>query len=59
MFGVSEPVIQIQGQDKLLVELPGVTNVQQAIEMIGQTPFLEFSEQRPEEETKKIEEKLN
>lgn len=58
LFGVSEPVIQIQGEDKLLIELPGVTNVQQAIEMIGQTPFLEFLEQREEEETKKIEEKI-
>src|SRR3989344_4821373 len=24
LFGVSEPVVQIQGQDRLLVELPGV-----------------------------------
>jgi len=54
MFGVSEPVVQIQGKDRLMVELPGVTDVQQAIEMIGQTPYLEFAEQRPEEETKKI-----
>lgn len=44
MFGVSEPVVQIQGQDRLLVELPGVKNVQQAIQMIGQTPYLEFAE---------------
>lgn len=57
-YGVSEPVIQIQGRDRLVVELPGVTDVQQAIEMIGQTPYLEFSETRPEEETKQIEEKL-
>src|SRR3989339_650461 len=54
MFGVSEPVIEIQGQDKLVVELPGVTNVSQAIEMIGQTPYLEFDEQRTEEESQKI-----
>ncbi len=53
-FGVSEPVVQIQGTDRLLVELPGVTNVQQAIQMIGQTPYLEFGEQRTEEETKTI-----
>jgi protein-export membrane protein SecD len=58
MFGVSEPVIQIQGQDKLLVELPGVTNVEQAIQMIGQTPYLEFDEQRTEAETKQITDKL-
>ena len=37
MFGVSEPVVQIQGTDRLLVELPGVTDVKQAIQMIGQS----------------------
>jgi len=44
MFGVSEPVVQIQGTDRLVVELPGVTDVQQAIQMIGETPYLEFDE---------------
>ncbi len=58
MFGVSEPVVQIQGQDRLLVELPGVTNVSQAIQMIGQTPYLEFDEQRTEAETKTITDKI-
>ncbi|MFH1968207.1 MAG: protein translocase subunit SecD [bacterium] len=58
LFGVSEPVVQIQGQDRLLVELPGVTDVKQAIEMIGQTPYLEFNEQRTEEETQQILDKL-
>jgi protein-export membrane protein SecD len=54
MFGVSEPIVQIQGQNRLLVELPGVTDVQQAIQMIGQTPFLEFDEQRTQQETQQI-----
>ena len=58
MFGVSEPVVQIQGQDRLSVELPGVTNVQQAIQMIGQTPYLEFDEQRTEAETQQILDKM-
>lgn len=58
MFGVSEPVVQIQGQDRLLVELPGVTNVQQAIQMIGQTPYLEFDEERTADETKQIQDKI-
>ena len=58
MFGVSEPVVQIQGQDRLLVELPGVTDVQQAIQMIGQTPYLEFDEQRTADETKAITDKV-
>ncbi len=58
LFGVSEPVVQVQGQDRLVVELPGVTNVQQAIQMIGQTPYLEFDEQRTADETKQITDKI-
>ncbi len=58
MFGVSEPVVQIQGTDRLLVELPGVTNVQQAIQMIGETPYLEFDEQRTADEAKVITDKI-
>jgi len=54
MFGVSEPVVEIQGQDRLLVELPGVTNVQQAIQMIGETPYLEFDEERTATDTQQI-----
>jgi protein-export membrane protein SecD len=41
-FGVSEPLVQIEGQDKILVELPGIKNVDDAIKQIGQTPFVEF-----------------
>jgi preprotein translocase subunit SecD len=58
MFGVSEPVVEIQGQDRLAVQLPGVTNVQQAIQMIGQTPYLEFDEERTAAETKTITDKI-
>jgi protein-export membrane protein SecD len=54
LFGVSEPTVQIQGNDRLLVELPGVTDVQEAIQMIGETPYLEFLEMRTEEETEEI-----
>jgi len=54
IFGVSEPVIQIQGQDRLMVELPGVTDVKKAIQMIGETPYLEFDEQREQADTDKI-----
>lgn len=57
LFGVQEPVIQIQessGHYRLIVELAGIKDVSEAIKMIGQTPFLEFKEQRTEEEAKKI-----
>ena len=41
-FGVSEPLVEVQGGDQLIVELPGVTDINQAIANIGQTPVLEF-----------------
>ncbi len=48
-FGVGEPVVQIEqggalggGGHRLIVELPGVTDTQQAIDLIGKTPTLEF-----------------
>src|SRR3989344_1756800 len=58
LFGVSEPVVQIQGKDRLIVELPGISNVQEAIEMIGQTPYLEFLEAREEVQTQQILDKI-
>ncbi len=51
MFGVGEPIVQIErggvlgsqdAQQKLIVELPGVTDPDEANRMIGQTPVLEF-----------------
>ncbi|MFH1797878.1 MAG: protein translocase subunit SecD [Candidatus Omnitrophota bacterium] len=41
-FGVMEPVIQLQGQNRLLVQLPGVTDRARAKEIIGRTAHLEF-----------------
>ncbi len=58
LFGVSEPVVQIQGQDRLVVQLPGVKDVKQAIDTIGQTPYLEFDEVRTEAESKPILDKI-
>lgn len=53
LFGVSEPTVQTQTstiatgttEHRLSIELPGVTDVTQAIKLIGQTPFLEFKVQ--------------
>lgn len=50
IFGVSEPVVQVEQssfvsgerRERLVVELPGVSDVSQAIEEIGKTPLLEF-----------------
>lgn len=41
-LGLSEATVQIQGADRVLVELPGVVDVQQAINTIQQTALLEF-----------------
>ncbi|MBI4050609.1 MAG: protein translocase subunit SecD [Candidatus Doudnabacteria bacterium] len=46
-FGVSEPVIQVAGDNRLIVELPGVKDIEGAIKQIGLTPFLEFREIDP------------
>jgi preprotein translocase subunit SecD len=50
VFGVSEPIIQVEEssfaadvkQHRLVVELPGVTDVDSAVAEIGRTPLLEF-----------------
>ncbi|MDL1902956.1 protein translocase subunit SecD [Anaerolineae bacterium CFX9] len=41
-LGISEPTVQIQGDNRILVELPGVTDREQAISTIRQTASLEF-----------------
>ena len=48
-FGVAEPVVQtVQGgvlgggEHRLIVELPGITDINEAVRLIGQTPLLEF-----------------
>lgn len=50
LFGVAEPIVYTErgsslageGGERLVVELPGVTDTQKAVAMIGQTPVLEF-----------------
>ncbi len=41
-LGVSEPVIQALGDDKIIVELPGVSDLDKAREVATRTAFLEF-----------------
>lgn len=55
LFGVSEPLVQTQTagtltgnpEQRLIVELPGVTDTNLAIQLIGQTPVLEFRMLKP------------
>lgn len=43
-YGVTEPVIQQLDEDRILVQLPGVTNIDEAMILIGQTAQLDFRE---------------
>jgi protein-export membrane protein SecD len=50
VFGVSEPIVRVErigftggdNEQQLIVELPGVTDIEEAIAMIGATPSLDF-----------------
>jgi preprotein translocase subunit SecD len=41
-FGVSEPVVQKEGSERIVVELPGITEQERAIDVFRQQAFLEF-----------------
>lgn len=41
-LGVAESVVQRAGADRVIIELPGVTNSEEAVNMIGKTALLEF-----------------
>jgi preprotein translocase subunit SecD len=61
IFGVAEPIVQVQdggfsnqGEERLIVDLPGVTDVTKAVAMIGQTPLLEFRTERNKDDPQKL-----
>ena len=43
-FGVSEPLIQRSGSNEIIIQLPGVTDVEEAKELVGATAQLDFRE---------------
>jgi SecD/SecF fusion protein len=49
-FGVAEPVIQKQGDRRIIVELPGLSDVNRAHRILGQTAQLEFRLVREQDE---------
>lgn len=59
VFGVSEPLVQTEKSgivsgntdERLIVELPGVTDIEMAKKLIGETPILEFRLPKPESST--------
>lgn len=52
VFGVAEPLVQVNrtadGKYRIIVELAGIKDIREAIKKIGETPLLEFKEQRTE-----------
>ena len=46
-YGVAEPIVQTQGADRVIVELPGVRDIEEAKKLIGQTAQLDFRELDP------------
>ena len=57
LFGVAEPLVQINNvgdSHRLIVELPGVRDIREAIKMIGETPYLEFKEEKTQTEIDEI-----
>ncbi|MDR1048593.1 MAG: protein translocase subunit SecD, partial [Synergistaceae bacterium] len=43
-YGVTEPIIQKSGSDRIIIDLPGVQDPAAALELIGKTALLEFRE---------------
>jgi protein-export membrane protein SecD len=61
-FGVAEPVVYTTksgGEQRLVVELAGVKDINEAKKMISETPFLEFKEEKQTEAEKIPEELIN
>jgi protein-export membrane protein SecD len=58
-FGVSEPLIQKQGNDRIVVELPALQDPERARNLIGQTALLEFKLVESPENTQALFRKLD
>lgn len=60
-LGLSEPMVTVEnagftngGEHRLIVDLPGVTDINQAIKQIGETPVLEFKIKNPNPAPQKV-----
>lgn len=58
-FGVAEPLVQAEGEDRIVVQLPGLTDRQRAIDLIGKTALLEFKLVRTVEEARVVFDRLD
>ncbi len=53
-FGVAEPVIQKQGDKRIVVQLPGLQDPERAKSLLGQTALLEFRLVRETDELRRV-----
>jgi protein-export membrane protein SecD len=53
-FGVAEPTIQQEGERRIIVELPGLEDVERAHKILGQTAQLEFRLVREQDEVARV-----
>ena len=58
-FGVAEPSFQKQGENRILVQLPGLLDQERAKSLIGQTALLEFKIVKTDEETRALLERID
>jgi len=58
-FGLAEPVVQRQGDNRIIIELPGMKDVERAKNLIGQTARLEFKILKSDEDIAFIRDKID
>jgi protein-export membrane protein SecD len=58
-FGVAEPSFQKQGENRILIQLPGLMDQERAKSLIGQTALLEFKLVKTEEESKALYDRMD
>ncbi len=58
-FGVAEPIVQQQGADRILVQLPGLLEKDRAADLIGRTAQLEFRLVKTPADSRQVIERLD
>ncbi len=53
-LGVAEPIIQRQGEDQIIIQLPGITDRERALALIGKVAQLDFALVNPSLELNKL-----
>ena len=58
-FGLTEPVVQREGERRIIIELPGMQDVERAKRLIGQTARLEFKMLKDEEDIRYLVDRID